>query len=324
MNRRCSKAIPLFLGAVVSLGLMGASTQASTPIDSAYSHLGGSSSGLGKPVGNETCGLRDGGCYRNYQYGAIVWSPETGAQPSFGVLRSAWADEGFETGTLGYPVDVPDCGNGSCTQHYERGAISWSAATGTAVSRAVDDPATAAVVVNKQRPLNPADHVPASLEAVNGQLLRSDAASAFSTLMQSAASEGVAITAVSGYRSYDSQVSLYGSYTAQYGQETADTISARPGHSEHQTGLAVDIGDPEGTCSLQSCFEDTAAGAWAAENAHRFGFIVRYPDGSGAETGYAYEPWHLRYVGTRIAEGMRAHGVATLEEYVGLPSAADY
>ena len=321
MRWRHSKVIPLFLSAVVSLGLTAASVP--SPIDVAYGRLGGSSGGLGKPTGSETCGLRDGGCYRNYQYGAIVWSPETGAQPSLGAIRSAWLEEGFETGTLGYPLDAPRCGHRTCTQHYEQGSISWSAAHGITVSRAVDDPASAAVVVNKQRPLS-ADYVPGNQHTVDGQPLRAEAAAAYSSMQEAAAADGVVFTAISGYRSYSSQATLYAAYSAQYGTQTADTISARPGHSEHQTGLAVDIADPAGACSLQGCFEDTAAGAWAAANAHRFGFIVRYPDGASAVTGYAYEPWHLRYVGSDIAEGMHAEGIATLEEYAGLPAAANY
>lgn len=322
MNRRGAKAVPVFLSAVVSLGLLGASTP--SPIDSAYSRLGGALGGLGKPAGGETCGLRDGGCYRNFQYGAIVWSPESGAQPSFGAIRSAWADEGFEKGALGYPTDSPDCGDGSCAQHFELGAISWSAAEGISVRRDIDDPASLAVVVNKQRPLNPVSYTPVDLAAVDGQQLRVEAAGALERLKAAAASDGVPVTAISGYRSGETQTMLYGNYSAQYGQDTADTISARPGYSEHQTGLAVDIAAPAGTCSLQACFEDTDAGSWAAANAHRFGFIIRYPDGASDVTGYAYEPWHLRYVGTDMARSMHGQPLGTLEEFLGLPAAENY
>ena len=101
-------------------------------------------------------------------------------------------------------------------------------------------------------------------------------------------------------------------------------LSARPGHSEHQTGLAVDIAAPDSTCSLQQCFAETAARRWAAENAYRFGFIVRYPSGATPTTGYAYEPWHLRYVGSDIAGGMRSDNAATLEEFLRLPAAGSY
>ena len=322
MKRSRPKALPLLLAAVALSAVLGASGQ--SPIGAAYSELGGKASGLGRPAGAETCGLRDGGCYRNYQFGAILWSPETGAQPSYGAIRAAWAAEGFESGALGYPVDAPACVDETCAQHFELGMITSTAGKGTTVNRAVDDPAATAVVVNKQRPLQPADYVPGDLVPAGTGLLRAEAAASLAGLTEAAAADGVTVTTVSGYRSYENQAVLYAGYTGQYGQETADTISARPGHSEHQTGLALDIGNPGGLCSLQACFEDTPAGAWAAENAHRFGFIIRYPDGASATTGYAYEPWHLRYVGTDLAEGMRDAGVATLEEYLGLPAAAGY
>ena len=187
-----------------------------------------------------------------------------------------------------------------------------------------DDPGSTAVVVNKQRPLNPVVYAPEDLVAVEGLYLRAEAAASYARFAEAAASDGVAVVAASGYRSYESQTGLYAGYVSQYGQEIADSISARPGHSEHQTGLAVDIAVPDGSCSFQACFEATDAGRWAAENAHRFGFILRYPDGGSETTGYAYEPWHFRYVGPGIAEGMLAEGTATLEEYLRLPAAGDY
>jgi D-alanyl-D-alanine carboxypeptidase len=110
----------------------------------------------------------------------------------------------------------------------------------------------------------------------------------------------------------------------QYGRATADLISARPGFSEHQTGLAIDIGNPNGVCGLQECFAGTPAGVWAAQNAWRYGFIIRYPRGMTPVTGYAYEPWHLRFVGTTISSEMRAHAVPTLEHYMSLPAAPSY
>ncbi|MBP3034795.1 D-alanyl-D-alanine carboxypeptidase family protein [Arthrobacter sp. zg-ZUI100] len=254
----------------------------------------------------------------------MVWSPETGSQPVRGAIRTAWAAEGAESGGLGYPVAAQTCTDGNCTQTFERGAITRARTGETTVQRTIDNAADAAVVVNKQRPLNPVTYVPENLVNVEGQQLRSDAASALQQLKDAAAADGVAMRVMSGYRSYEKQAGLYNNYVAQYGQEVADTISARPGHSEHQTGLAVDIASPDGTCSLQACFKDTAAGQWAAANAHRFGFIIRYPEGASETTGYSYEPWHLRYVGTDIAGSIHSQGIATLEEYLGLPPASDY
>jgi zinc D-Ala-D-Ala carboxypeptidase len=188
----------------------------------------------------------------------------------------------------------------------------------------IDTASSLHVVVNKQRPLSPLDYRPGSLVRVTGVQLRSDTADAFKKFARAAKAQGVAISLVSGYRSYAQQDSLYASYVRQYGQQTADTLAARPGFSEHQTGLAVDIGNPNGSCALEACFAGTAAGRWAAEHADEFGFIIRYPEGSGGITGYTYEPWHLRYVGPQLEEEFAASGKATLEEFFGLPPAPDY
>jgi D-alanyl-D-alanine carboxypeptidase len=178
-------------------------------------------------------------------------------------------------------------------------------------------------VVNKTRPLKPASYEPPDLAPVSGTLLRADAAAALESLVAGAARDGVAIIAVSGYRSYATQQGLYARYTDGFGQTHTDALSARPGFSEHQTGLAVDVGNPDGSCALLGCFASTPAGAWAAANAPRFGFIVRYPEGASAVTGYAYEPWHLRYVGPKAAAEITRRGL-TLEAYEGLPPAPSY
>lgn len=188
-----------------------------------------------------------------------------------------------------------------------------------------DSASSLQVVVNKHRPLNPASYVPAKLVKIQGERLRSEAADAYKQFAQAGKSKGINVIPVSGYRSYSQQASLYDSYVTQYGQATADTLSARPGFSEHQTGLAMDVGNASGVCALQACFENTPAGKWAAEHGWEYGFIVRYPAGAEATTGYTYEPWHLRYVGKVIATEMHAPGgAATLEGYFGLEAAPDY
>lgn len=196
------------------------------------------------------------------------------------------------------------------------------------------DPASVTVVVNKRRPLNPVDYFPSGLVlpavplAVQepNALLRGDTAAAVEELFAAAADDGVGLTMVSGYRSYQDQVSTYEHWVAQHGGNTAeaDRISARAGFSEHQTGLSFDVGQADGACTLSSCFADTAAGQWMAENAHRFGFILRYPSGAQDITGFSGEAWHYRYVGVDVAQAMRDEGVATLEEYFGLPPAPGY
>ncbi|MFF0904724.1 UNVERIFIED_CONTAM: D-alanyl-D-alanine carboxypeptidase family protein [Kocuria sp. CPCC 205316] len=293
-------------------------------IRAAWAAQGYERGSLGYPVGREVCGLRDAGCYQAFEGGVVLWSRPSGAHPTVGGIRAAWLRHGAERGALGYPVSGESCTSSGCRQSFQRGSVTWARGAGTRVAREIDRAASVYVVVNKRRPLDPADYVPRPLEAVGGQLLRADAAAAFRRMQRSAAADGAPLTAVSGYRSYTTQASLYRHYVALYGQAQADLISARPGHSEHQTGLVMDIGDPSGECGLQSCFEDTPAGAWAREHAHEHGFIVRYPRGRTATTGYAYEPWHLRYVGVHVAGGMVDQDIPTLEHYMGLPAAPTY
>ncbi|KUG62180.1 hypothetical protein AVL61_03695 [Kocuria rosea subsp. polaris] len=187
----------------------------------------------------------------------------------------------------------------------------------------LDDPASLAVVVNKRRPLDPPDWAPAALEDVEGHLLRPEAAAAARGLLAAARADGVPIRIVSGYRSFAEQSGTYAGWVARKGRAAADTASARPGHSEHQTGLAVDVGDGSG-CDLQVCFDGTAAAAWVAEHGPEHGFVVRYPWGEHGTTGYWYEPWHLRYLGPERARELVRSGAATLEEFSGLPPAPDY
>ncbi|WP_324642594.1 M15 family metallopeptidase [Pseudarthrobacter sp. LT1] len=196
----------------------------------------------------------------------------------------------------------------------------------------LDDPASPWVVVNKHRPLKPADYVPADLvrpavavsAAGEAALLNSTTAAAAEAMFAAAARDGVAVVLASGYRSYSTQVTTYNGYVAARGQADADTASARPGHSEHQTGWAFDIGDGGGACSFQPCFAEQPAATWAKENGHRFGFVVRYPWMLHPITGYYYEPWHLRYVGVEAATDMLNRGIGTLEEYFGLEAAPAY
>lgn len=136
---------------------------------------------------------------------------------------------------------------------------------------------------------------------------------AFHQLCAAAAEVGLNIVLLSGYRSYETQTGLYERYCARDGQAAADTYSARPGHSEHQTGLAIDVN------SLSHTFADTPEGRWLAENAHLYGFIIRYQKEKQTVTGYAYEPWHIRYLGKSMAQAVHESGMC-LEEYFGITS----
>ncbi|WP_081744848.1 M15 family metallopeptidase [Arthrobacter sp. H14] len=197
----------------------------------------------------------------------------------------------------------------------------------------VDNPSSLSVVVNKQRPLFPLDYAPSGLvkapvtSAVTGEsaLLRDDTAAAAGKMFDAAAADGINLTLLSGYRSYRSQLATYNRWVIRLGSVAeADRVSARPGYSEHQTGLALDIGVASGTCSLQPCFADLPAAEWARDNAHKFGYIVRHQPGYYAITGFTPEPWHLRYIGVQDATAMKKRGIHTLEEYFGLPPAPRY
>jgi D-alanyl-D-alanine carboxypeptidase len=188
------------------------------------------------------------------------------------------------------------------------------------------------VVVNKRRPLKPANFAPRNLVqprvslAVSGEaaLLNRTTAAAAEKMFAAAAADGVSMTLASGYRSYATQTVTYNGHVSARGRAAADNVSARPGFSEHQTGWAFDIGDGGGACAFQPCFIEQPAAIWARENAHRFGFVVRYPWTFHQITGYYYEPWHLRYIGVEAATDMRKRGIATLEEYFGLGAAPGY
>lgn len=132
-------------------------------------------------------------------------------------------------------------------------------------------------------------------------------------LVAAARAAGVTIRVGSGYRSYATQASLFASYARRHGEAAASRFSSRPGHSEHQSGLAVDFAGADQTCWVDDCFEQTAAGKWLAAHAHEYGFILRYPKGKEKITGYQYEPWHFRYVGRELAGALHQSGL-TMEE----------
>lgn len=148
------------------------------------------------------------------------------------------------------------------------------------------------------------------------QMLRAEAANAFNQLSVAAGKDNYIIKLTTGYRSYAYQQQLHDSYISRNGGTWTEQYSAEPGYSEHQTGLAADVSAPSVNYKLVTKFGETAEGKWLAENAHRFGFIIRYPEGKEDITGYEYEPWHIRYVGVDIATQIYNNNL-TLEEYLG-------
>lgn len=185
-------------------------------------------------------------------------------------------------------------------------AADWRAA-GTPPPATVVAPAPAYIrgvlVVNKSLPI----------PSWFGGGLAPELSSAFAAMRGAAASSGLNLYISSGYRSFATQQSLYNRFVGSEGVVVADTHSARPGHSEHQTGLAIDVN------TVAPSFAYSAEGRWVAANAHLFGFVIRYPAGKEPITGYMYEPWHLRYVGPELATLLHRSNL-TIEEYMMVPS----
>lgn len=190
------------------------------------------------------------------------------------------------------------------------------------------------VVVNKRRPLQPKTYVPRLVVPTipmrsnitnDEKYVGSRTAPSLEKMVASAKQQGISLNLQSGYRSYKFQANLYNHYVRAQGRAVADEQSARPGHSEHQTGLAADLGGvTTPSCNVTQCFATTPEGKWLAANAYRYGFIIRYPKGQQVITGYEYEPWHVRYVGTLLSEQMHRTGSTTLEGFFGLPAAPTY
>ncbi len=159
------------------------------------------------------------------------------------------------------------------------------------------------LVVNKTYPL-PKDYNPGMDPECEAQ---------FALLRQGAAEDGINIYFSSGFRSYTSQSYIYQNNVNRCGKELAETFSARPGHSEHQSGLAIDVN------IVSDRFIGTPEAIWLAEHAHEYGFIIRYPEDKTQITGYKYEPWHIRYLGLETAQAVYESGMC-LEEYLGITS----
>ena len=180
-------------------------------------------------------------------------------------------------------------------------------------------------VVSKTRPLANMQYVPTDLKipdvpgneqkSVEERSVRAVIETSLQEIFKNASSNGHSLIVASGYRSYTLQQQYYQNYVRTSGEAEANKFSAKPGYSEHQTGLAVDISLASRECYLETCFGETSAGTWLRDNAHLYGFIMRYPQDKTAITGYQYEPWHFRYVGIPLAEAIHRSGKA-LDEIV--------
>ena len=264
----------------------------------------------------------------------VVWAAGQPREVPTLVAETAWSSApATATAT---PTDTPTptstvTATPSATEAAPPGPTTTTAAN-LALAGDISSASSVTVLVNKLTPLNPVDYAPDDLvdlvsigvPSMNAHALRAAAADAAKAMYQQALAEGIRLDFTSGYRSSETQSALYEGYVASLGQEGADATSARPGYSEHQTGLAIDISSPDAGCPLEACFADTHEGQWLADRAWEFGFVLRYPKGETAITGYEFEPWHFRYVGTAVAAAMHEQGVATYEQFLGTPAAPDY
>lgn len=190
-------------------------------------------------------------------------------------------------------------------------------------AKVIANPESIPVLVNKENIL-PESYQPDDLvepdiafifsEKSEKRKMRAEAATAIEKLFAAAHADGIALLGVSAYRSRAAQEILFHYYVSQDGYETAQTYSALPGTSEHETGLAIDVTGADGKCAAEDCFSGSPEARWLEAHAAEYGFIIRYPRGKEAITGYQYEPWHLRYVGKKIAADIATRGM-TLEEY---------
>jgi D-alanyl-D-alanine carboxypeptidase len=180
------------------------------------------------------------------------------------------------------------------------------------------------VVANKQRPLNPITYKPVIGYFKGVQIAKITAAALTQMAAGMLKAKAGTLLLNSGYRSYDTQVAVHDRQVKRLGLKAGEALAARPGYSEHQTGLAADVSAAGQGCTIQVCFAKTKAGKWLAANAWQYGFILRYPDGQTPTTGYQFEPWHFRYVGIELATEMKSQSITVLEKFWNLPAAPSY
>jgi D-alanyl-D-alanine carboxypeptidase len=202
-------------------------------------------------------------------------------------------------------------------------------------ANSVSGPGSLWVVVNKKRPLSPATYKPKHMVQPGfdspkksnpmGLTLRKDAAKAMA-IMDHAMFKDIAqhIVLASTYRSYSSQKSVHDKVVKRLGKTAGENLAARPGYSEHQTGLAADVSATGSGCYIQVCFAKKKAGKWLASNSWKYGYVLRYRKYHSEETGYQFEPWHFRFVGVDLSTEYHSRGAPSLENFFELPNAPTY
>ncbi|HLC30401.1 MAG TPA: D-alanyl-D-alanine carboxypeptidase family protein [Dehalococcoidia bacterium] len=297
--------------------------------DAALKALTGRSS---KPWMRMPFGVRDGRVLAAVQrvgYTSIFWTLDSGDWQAGATAKSV-ADRVLNNAGNGYIV-VQHCGAPQSAEALptiiqglrSRGLemVTVSALLGQPPSTALPDGNDLLAWVTKQRSLAQ-DYVPSDLVEITGVpttraglRLRREALARLTELWKDAQSQGLALFVLSSYRSYQEQADIFQSLVRQLGEAQASRVSARPGHSEHQLGTTVDFTSPAVGSDLVEAFGGTPEGRWLQGNAYRYGFVMSYPEGKEAITGYAYEPWHYRYVGVEAATSVHQRDI-TLHEYL--------
>nr|WP_238162549.1 M15 family metallopeptidase [Cohnella sp. AR92] len=246
-------------------------------------------------------------------------SDKPAESPSASPSETPDGTSSFETGSK--PVEEPEAVTAMLIQNAPAMTVKKNS-DGLAVITNSD---SLLVLVNKKRNLS-SSYIPEDLVVPDVEFsfsgdspkkkLRKAAADALEELFNAAKDDGVTLKAVSGYRSYATQKSIFDRNAELKGAEVANRTSAHPGQSEHQTGLAMDVSSASANFELETTFGDTKEGKWLAKHAYEYGFIIRYPKDMQDITGYTYEPWHVRYVGKDVAKAVLDSGSKTLEEFM--------
>ncbi|MDP9181050.1 MAG: D-alanyl-D-alanine carboxypeptidase family protein [Chloroflexota bacterium] len=301
-------AAPVLLLAVLLAACGGGSSPSATPSVGAASSGGGSVS-PSPPIASPTATPID--ALYVVQAGDTLDAIAARFGVSLGVLMQANSITDPASLQVGQVLTIP-------------GVSLTPAPAPTASASPGDTPSPVSLIqlVDKQHPL-PADYVPPSLVVVPGpyaapgynSTMNTTALDALERMLDGASTAGYDIRVVSGYRSYADQQYTYDYWVGQLGQAEADRVSAKPGYSEHQLGMTADLGSADFGWALTDTFGATPDGQWLAGHAVEYGFVLSYPQGKEATTGYAYEPWHFRYIGTQSAAEYAASGL-TLNQYL--------
>lgn len=251
--------------------------------------------------------LSVGGCFRP-EPPEILPLDETSAQTTATTFPETTAETIASTEATNAETDPPETGATTTETTVTETDPPESAAEPTIETIDGMTYVNGILIVNKTYPL-PKNYAPGMDETAYEYL---------SKMFTDAKTAGLTLRVASSYRSYVDQYIIYNDYVARDGQAAADTYSARPGHSEHQSGLAFDLKSPAYD-GLTLTFADTPEGIWVAEHCHEYGFIIRYPKGKEEITGYMYEPWHIRYLGVDTATEVFESGLC-LEEFLSITS----